>query len=83
VTRLKKFQQASDILRRTSRFVILARRLQLQMKEVQTAPDTTARDPVNESIGLPSATVAQTMDIEDDKERAVAKAALSISEICE
>ncbi|KAH6914164.1 Golgi transport complex subunit 5-domain-containing protein [Coprinopsis sp. MPI-PUGE-AT-0042] len=81
VTRLKKLQQASDILRRTSRFVILARRLQLQMKEVQTAPTRTIRDSVTDSSGLTSATVTQTMDIEDDKERAVAKAALTISEI--
>lgn len=83
MARLKKLQQASDILRRTSRFVILARRLQLQMKEVQIAPDRTARDSVTDSSGLSSAAVAQTMDIEDDKERAVAKAALTISEICQ
>ncbi|KAG2015937.1 hypothetical protein CC2G_009155 [Coprinopsis cinerea AmutBmut pab1-1] len=81
VTRLQKLQQASDILRRTSRFVILARRLQLQMKEVQAAPEGKREKSSEESSGLASATIAAGMEIEDDKERAVAKAALTISEI--
>ncbi|KAK0455394.1 Golgi transport complex subunit 5-domain-containing protein [Desarmillaria tabescens] len=36
VSRLQKLQQASDVLRRTSRFVILARRLQIQMAEMES-----------------------------------------------
>ncbi|TFK25504.1 hypothetical protein FA15DRAFT_639269 [Coprinopsis marcescibilis] len=83
VTRLKKLQQASDILRRTSRFVILARRLQLQMKEMQASIDEKKKDKssADELSGLASAAVYQSIEIEDDKERAIAKAALTISEI--
>lgn len=77
VTRLQQFQQASDVLRRTSRFIILARRLQAQMREIQgqKGPD---RGPMDD---LASATIDHAKDIEDDKERAIAKAALSIAEL--
>ncbi|RXW23332.1 hypothetical protein EST38_g2498 [Candolleomyces aberdarensis] len=84
VARLRKLQEASDILRRTSRFVILARRLQLQMSEMQsTSSDKKVDKPsvVETSDSLASATAAQSLDIEDDRERTIAKAALTISEI--
>ena len=77
VTRLQQFQQASDLLRRTSRFVILARRLRVQMKEIQGQKGSDKGlmdDPVLTAIG-------QGKDIADDKERAIAKAALSIAEL--
>jgi hypothetical protein len=77
VTRLQQFQQASDLLRRTSRFVILARRLRVQMKEIQgqKGSDKSFMDePVSTTIG-------HGKDIVDDKERAIAKAALSIAEL--
>lgn len=77
VTRLQQFQQASDLLRRTSRFVILARRLRVQMKEIQGQKGSDKglmEDPVSTAIG-------QGKDIADDKERAIAKAALSIAEL--
>lgn len=77
VTRLQQFQQASDVLRRTSRFVILARRLQVQMKEIQEQKGSD-RDPMDDLV---SATIGHGKDIEDDKERAIAKAALSIAEL--
>ncbi|KAF8054168.1 Golgi transport complex subunit 5-domain-containing protein [Lyophyllum atratum] len=64
VSRLQKLQQASDVLRRTSRFVVLARR-----KSAKTeTPDHT---------GLST----QGRDLEDEKERTIAKAALSIAEL--
>ncbi|KAF5326012.1 hypothetical protein D9611_000129 [Ephemerocybe angulata] len=70
VVRLRKLQEAADILRRTSRFVILARRLQLQMSEMKSGTDNS-----------PSTGASQNLDVEDDRERAIAKAALTISEI--
>lgn len=77
VARLQRFQQASDVLRRTSRFVILARRLQVQMNEVQGIK-TVDKVPTEE---LATATVLHGKDIENEKERAIAKAALSIAEL--
>ena len=77
ITRLQQFQQASDLLRRTSRFVILARRLQVQMKELQGQKGSD-RGPIDDLV---SATVGHGKDIEDDQERAIAKAALSIAEL--
>ncbi|KAF8160965.1 Golgi transport complex subunit 5-domain-containing protein [Crassisporium funariophilum] len=77
VTRLQHFHQASDVLRRTSRFVILARRLQLQMNEVQ-GNKTAVRGVIDD---LASATLVHGKDIEDEKERAIAKAALTIAEL--
>ncbi|KAF7298173.1 ACT domain-containing protein [Mycena chlorophos] len=75
VARLQKLHQASDILRRMSRFVVLARRLQSQMAEMElpatTSPPSSKETPIN-VIG---------QDIEDEKERAIAKAALSIAEL--
>ena len=62
VSRLRKLQQASDILRRTSRFVVLSRRLQTQMTDMETS--------LNQQL-------AETSDREDGKERVIAKAALS------
>ncbi len=77
VARLQRFQQASDVLRRTSRFVILARRLQVQMNEVQGIKSSD-KSPAEE---LATATVVHGKDIENEKERAIAKAALSIAEL--
>lgn len=78
VARLQRFQQASDVLRRTSRFVILARRLQVQMNEVQGIKSGGDKLPTEE---LATATVLHGKDIENEKERAIAKAALSIAEL--
>ncbi|KAF8894946.1 Golgi transport complex subunit 5-domain-containing protein [Gymnopilus junonius] len=77
VTRLQRFHQASDVLRRTSRFVILARRLQLQMNEIQGMKifDKSVMDE------LPTASIMHGKDIEDENERAIAKAALSVAEL--
>lgn len=81
VSRLQKLRQASDILRRTSRFVILARRLQLQMTAMDhtaTAeePAKSARTEAFDVTGL-----STSKDSGDEKERIIAKAALSIAEL--
>ncbi|KAH7875165.1 Golgi transport complex subunit 5-domain-containing protein [Lentinula edodes] len=88
LSRLQKFQQASDILRRTSRFVILARRLEGQMAEMD------GLNRINDfSDPKPSETAAQMSsststsgtgilgDTGDDRDRTIAKAALSIAEL--
>ncbi|KAF9047312.1 Golgi transport complex subunit 5-domain-containing protein [Panaeolus papilionaceus] len=76
VARLERIHQASDLLRRSSRFVTLARRLQIQMNEmkgIESADSATDE--------LATATVMHGKDIRDEKERAIAKAALSIAEL--
>ena len=78
VTRLQKFQQASDILRRTSRFVVLARRLASQMSEMESLP---GRDSNRETSKPVDRSLTLNGDIEDEKERTIAKAALSIAEL--
>ncbi|EJT98396.1 hypothetical protein DACRYDRAFT_96576 [Dacryopinax primogenitus] len=70
VVRLQRLQLATDVLRRTSRFIIIARRLEVQMAEVDAEPSHA----VNGSG-------AATEVLEGDKERAIAKAALSIAEL--
>ncbi|KAF5385847.1 hypothetical protein D9615_002395 [Tricholomella constricta] len=83
VSRLQKLQQASDVLRRTSRFVVLARRLQVQMVGLDnsSAADAnavrSAKVDTSDAIGLST----QGQDLEDEKERTIAKAALSIAEL--
>ncbi|KAJ6593688.1 Golgi transport complex subunit 5-domain-containing protein [Mycena capillaripes] len=78
VARLQKLQQASDVLRRTSRFVVLARRLQNQMTEMEISgnenPDPTPKK-TDSQVNLLG------QDPEDEKERTIAKAALSIAEL--
>jgi hypothetical protein len=73
----QKLHQASDVLRRTSRFVVLTRRLQVQMADMNGS-NTTETD----RISTPQAD-DQGQDIEDEKERIIAKAALSIAELGE
>ncbi|TFK75335.1 hypothetical protein BDN72DRAFT_954963 [Pluteus cervinus] len=75
VTRLQKLQQASDVLRRTSRFVTLIRRLQLQMAEMDISKpsENILKDVVDVS--------STTLDGVEEKDRAIAKAALSIAEL--
>lgn len=80
VSRLYTLHQASDVLRRASRFVILARRLQVQMNEMNDKVDREDKSTIqidSQDTSVP----AQNMRIEDEKERAIAKAALSIAEL--
>ena len=74
---LQKLQEASDVLRRASRFVVLARRLQLQMLQIDShRPSDT--NPLSKPQN------ANVSDLEeDDKERTIAKAALNIAELGE
>ena len=98
VTRLERLQQASDILRRTSRFVVLLRRLQVQLAEMDRAADSTPSAP---DLTSPSGSKSPKLthgrertdslstvtgvggndNEEDEKERTIAKAALSIAEL--
>jgi hypothetical protein len=71
VTRLQRLQQASDVLRRTARFVVLARRLEGQMRNMKMGG-------AGESEGID---VGGGGGEEDEKERTIAKAALSIAEL--
>ncbi|KAH7335890.1 Golgi transport complex subunit 5-domain-containing protein [Rhizoctonia solani] len=86
-SQLQKLRQAADVLRRTSRFVALARRLELQMKEIDSGISTSAS-----SKTLPSGNSRESLDsvapgagagTEDGnaKQRAVARAALSAAEL--
>lgn len=87
VTRLQRLQQASDVLRRTSRFTILAKRLQAQMAEVgDSAGGTTSRSKGPElkvNTGVPDGRRSATpgLDYEGEKERSLAQAALTIAEL--
>ncbi|KAI8992858.1 Golgi transport complex subunit 5-domain-containing protein [Trametes punicea] len=91
VSQLERLQQASDILRRTSRFVILARRLELQLAEMSKAEVTESEGPAKAGTKTQTGATASTsgagaradtpMESEDDKERAIAKAALTIAEL--
>jgi hypothetical protein len=77
VNRLHKLQQASDVLRRISRFLILARRLELQMAELNKPSDTPIDTPAE-----PTKSVGASYDEPgDEKERTIAKAALTIAEL--
>lgn len=77
VSRLHKLQQASDVLRRISRFLILARRLELQMAELNRPLDT----PIDTPAGSTKAVGASYEELGDEKERTIAKAALTIAEL--
>ena len=77
VNRLHKLQQASDVLRRISRFLILARRLELQMAELNRPLDTPIDTPT-EPTKLVGASYEEPGD---EKERTIAKAALTIAEL--
>lgn len=87
VKRLQRLQQASDVLRRTSRFTTLAKRLQTQMAEVgDSAGGTTPRSKVPDSrvnSGVPDGRRSATpgLDYEGEKERSLAQAALTIAEL--
>jgi len=87
VKRLQCLQQASDVLRRTSRFTILAKRLQTQMSEVgDSAGGATSRSKAPESkvnSAVPDGRRSATpgLDYEGEKERSLAQAALTIAEL--
>ncbi|KAI0250167.1 Golgi transport complex subunit 5-domain-containing protein [Lactifluus subvellereus] len=87
VKRLQRLQQVSDVLRRTSRFTVLAKRLQAQMAELGDNADGAQSQPkapeakANSGVldGRRSATPG--LDYEGEKERSLAQAALTIAEL--
>ncbi|GAB1524419.1 hypothetical protein RhiTH_007573 [Rhizoctonia solani] len=85
--RLQKLRQAADVLRRTSRFVALARRLELQMKEIESgiSASTSSKHVTsgNSRESIDSTAPGSGAGAEDGnaKERAVARAALSVAEL--
>lgn len=71
VTKLEKLHHASDILHRIARFVILARRLEAQMVELDNIS----------AYSTDTSEVNTSLDGENERERMTAKAALSIAEL--
>ena len=89
VSRLERLRQATDVLRRVSRFVIIARRLEFQMSEIQrleasakalgSTNNTNGSGPSEKTRPNAVGGIAQNQD--GEKERTIAKAALSIAEL--
>ncbi|KIJ39463.1 hypothetical protein M422DRAFT_210357 [Sphaerobolus stellatus SS14] len=75
VTRLQRLHLALDVLRRTARFVIVARRLEFQMSEMEKASEA------EKKTGEAGKTKEELIGDEGEKERNLAKAALSIAEL--
>lgn len=85
LTRLAKLQRASDLARRAGRFVTLARRLDVQMAELNAA-NSTARIglPGSTETAQPSGTAIESTDrpsASDSGERALSEAALTLAEL--
>lgn len=76
VTRLNLLAQASDLARRAARFTLVARRLEGQMERVKAASNST-------SAGRTAADGKGEVSGEGEKERELAKAALSVAELGE
>ncbi|PFH52012.1 hypothetical protein AMATHDRAFT_2501 [Amanita thiersii Skay4041] len=81
VARLQYLQQASDILRRTSRFVTLARRLQIQITELEDERPITEYHKPQEQNASKHAVLDVNQELRDDRERVLAKAARSLAEL--
>lgn len=85
LTRLAKLQRASDLARRASRFVTLARRLDVQMAELNTANVSTRNGSLTPTAATSSA--LQAVDLlngtmtNDGGERALSEAALTLAEL--
>ncbi|KAG8987965.1 hypothetical protein FRB94_007800 [Tulasnella sp. JGI-2019a] len=85
VTRLQRLQLAADVLRRTSRFVLLARRLEFQMNELAKFGAAVANGkqlvPPVSAVSTTSPAIEEGIGPEGDRERNIAKAAISIAEL--
>ena len=83
VARLQRLQLVADVLRRTSRFVVLAKRLQTQMtdlgEEGRASTPKIDGKPNGSISGRRSATPG--LEVEGEKERTLAQAALSVAEL--
>lgn len=93
-TRLARLQCAADALRRTARFVVVARRLENQMSELERSlvdtPYSSSGKGEKSRRAIESPLVPSNTRISEDilnlgseteKERAIAKAALSVAEL--
>ncbi|THH05820.1 hypothetical protein EW145_g4520 [Phellinidium pouzarii] len=93
-TRLARLQRAADALRRTARFVVVARRLEGQMTELArvsldegteiTLDGKGEKDGKEKRKGLSERRNSEdllSLGSESEKERAIAKAALSVAEL--
>ena len=77
VTRLQRIQQANDALRRAARFAVLAKRLEAQMSELGGYANAGGGREKRAGVGANG----PAGDHQEDKERTIAKAALSIAEL--
>ena len=84
VKRLERFQLAVDVLRRTSRFVLVSRRLELQMADLERVNTPAATKSPNDLFSPTKDVVTDDPTVlgqEGERERTLAKAALSIAEL--
>ncbi|KAH9023597.1 Golgi transport complex subunit 5-domain-containing protein [Lactarius deliciosus] len=84
VKRLQRLQQVSDVLRRTSRFTTLAKRLQTQMAELGDGANGAGAQPkVPPSSAVLDSRRSATpgLDYEGERERSLAQAAVTIAEL--
>jgi hypothetical protein len=87
VVRLQRLQLVSDVLRRTSRFVLVAKRLQTQMAELSDEGTSDSPKPEARNNGMPGdklggrRSATPGLEGEGDKERTLAQAALSVAEL--
>lgn len=86
LTRLAKLQRASDLARRASRFVVLARRLDVQMADLNAANTRASQPRTNGNASgrtTPNGALSKDMNDRDGGERALSEAALTLAELGE
>lgn len=84
LTRLAKLQRASDLARRASRFVVLARRLDVQMAELNAANTRASQTRANGTASgrtTPNGALSKDSGDRDGGERALSEAALTLAEL--
>lgn len=84
LTRLAKLQRASDLARRASRFVVLARRLDVQMAELNAANTRASQTRTNGTASgrtTPNGVLSKDTSERDGGERALSEAALTLAEL--
>lgn len=84
LTRLAKLQRASDLARRASRFVVLARRLDVQMAELNAANTRATQTRTNGNASgrtTPNGVLSKDLTERDGGERALSEAALTLAEL--
>lgn len=84
VKRLQRLQQVSDVLRRTSRFTTLAKRLQTQMAELGDGANGAGaqpKAPPSSALLDDRRSATPGLDYEGERERSLAQAAVTIAEL--